>query len=58
MKFFANMKGWQKLVVFLVVLLIVVRIAHPPTAEWILAPIMELSRAAIDIARNTLGGTP
>ena len=45
-----------KLILLLVVALIVVRLVHPPTAEWILTPIVELTRAAIQAMRD-LGGT-
>ncbi len=55
-QFWGNVKGWQKLVLFLVVLLVVVRLVSPSTAEWILAPIMELARAGIQLARE-IGGT-
>ena len=55
-QFWSNVKGWQKLVGFLVVVLIITSIVSPPTAEWILAPIMELARAGIQLARD-IGGT-
>ncbi len=34
-RFFANMKGWQKLVLTLIIILIVTRIVAPDTAQWI-----------------------
>lgn len=42
-----------KLFLVLVVLLIVVRIVHPPTADWILTPIMSV----VEMARDFLGET-
>ena len=43
-----------KLFLSLVVLLIIVRIVHPPTAEWILTPIM----AVVEMGRDFLGDMP
>jgi len=54
-QFWSNVKGWQKLVVILVVILIVTSIVSPTTAQWILDPIMELARAGIQLARE-IGG--
>jgi hypothetical protein len=56
MAFWTNVKGWQKLVLLLVVILIVTSIASPSTAEWILAPIMELARTGLQLVRE-IGGT-
>ena len=55
-QFWGNVKGWQKLVLLLVVILIVTSIASPTTAQWILDPIMELARAGLQLARD-IGGT-
>jgi len=43
-----------KLFLSLVVLLIIVRIVHPPTAEWILTPIM----AVVEMGRDFFGEMP
>lgn len=43
-----------KLFLSLVVLLIIVRIVHPPTAEWILTPIM----AIVEMGRDFFGEMP
>ncbi len=51
-----NFNGW-KCAFFVIIVMVVVRIVHPPTAEWILAPIVDLAGAAIQAARD-LGGTP
>jgi hypothetical protein len=56
-QFWGNVKGWQKLVLILVVILIATSIIHRPTAVWILAPIMEVARATFQLARD-LGGSP
>ncbi len=56
-QFWTNVKGWQKLVVILVVILIATSIVSPTTAQWILDPIMELARAGIQLVRE-IGGTP
>lgn len=55
--FWSNVKGWQKLVLILVVILIATSIASPSTAQWILDPIMELARAGIQLVRE-IGATP
>ncbi len=54
-QFWTNVKGWQKLVLLLVVILIVTSIVSPTTAQWILDPIMELARAGIQLIRE-IGG--
>ena len=54
-QFWTNVKGWQKLVVILVVILIATSIVSPTTAQWILDPIMELARAGIQLVRE-IGG--
>ena len=56
-QFWSNVKGWQKLVVILVVILIGTSIVSPTTAQWILDPIMELARAGLQLVRE-IGGTP
>lgn len=53
-KFFDNIT-WQKLVLLLVVILIIVRIVAPDVAQWIITPIVELTRSAIQAMRD-LGG--
>ena len=47
---------WPKVVLLLVVILIVTRMVAPDTAQWILTPIVELTRAAVNALR-TLGAS-
>ncbi len=53
-KFFTDIT-WPKLVLLLVVILILTNIVAPDTAQWIITPIVELSRSAIQAVRE-LGG--
>lgn len=53
-KFFTDIT-WPKLVLLIVVILIVTNIVAPDTAQFIITPIVELTRAAIQAARD-LGG--
>jgi hypothetical protein len=55
MKNFFTDITWPKLVLLLVVILILTNIIAPGTAQWIITPIIELTRAAIQAARD-LGG--
>ncbi len=50
MKWFENFTV-TKLFLVLVVLLIITRFVHPPTAEWILTPIM----AVVEMTRDFVG---
>lgn len=52
-----NNVTWPKVVLLIVVILIVTRIVAPDTAQWIITPIVDLSRAAIQAIRD-FGGTP
>lgn len=51
-----NNVTWPKAVLLGVVILIVTRMVAPDVAAWILAPIVNLTSAAFEMLRTTMGG--
>ncbi len=51
MKWFGNFNVYG-LIVTVIVLMIVTRLVAPDTAQWVMSPIVELTRAAIQALRD------